>query len=123
MRNASVTSPTHSFEGDEDPRIVSARNVARVIDEVATSLYFASGAFERDDRPGPTAEQRTRLYREAAGMIDVLAGVDLPQVTHHLIEMLEGSIADDPRGVFVRIVAAVEGGRGGGYQFDPMADA
>jgi hypothetical protein len=108
--------------GDEDPDLKARRNVAQLIDSIAAEVYFASGAFKGNgDEPRATPEQRARLYREAGTVLDCLAGVPLAPVTHHLLETLEACIEFDPRGVFLRISRAIEGGTAGGYQLDTMA--
>lgn len=107
---------------EEDPDLKALKSVAHLIDSVAAQVYFASGAFEGDDdRPKATPEQRARLYREAGIVLDRLAAVPLAPVTHHLLETLEACIEVDPRGVFLRIALAVEGGKEGEYHLDTMA--
>jgi hypothetical protein len=107
---------------ETDPELKPLRNVAQLIDSVAAEIYFASGAFEGDDdEPRATPEQRARLYHEAEAIFDRLAGVPLAPVTHHLLETLEACVEVDPRGVFLRIARAVEGGKEGEYHLDSMA--
>lgn len=107
---------------EEDPDVEALRSVAQLIDSVAAQVYFASGAFEGNgDGPRATPEQRARLYREAGSVLDRLAGVPLAPVTHHLLETLEACVEVDPRGVFMRISRAVEGGKEGDYHLDTMA--
>lgn len=107
---------------EEDPDLKALKNVAQLIDSVAAQVYFASGAFEgNDDGPRATPGQRARLYREAGTVLDRLADVPLAPVTHHLLETLEACVEVDPRGVFLRIGRAVEGGKEGDYHLDTMA--
>ena len=108
----------------DDPLLGRGRSAAQLIDQVATELYFASGAFTggNEDKPRATPAQRARLYREAGSIIDRLIGTDLASATHHLLEMLEACIEVDPRGVFVRIAGAVNGGKGGDYHLDAMGE-
>jgi hypothetical protein len=108
--------------GDDDPDLKNGRSVAQLIDSIGAELYFASGAFKgNDDEPRVSSEQRERLYLEAGAVLDQLATVPLAPVTHHLLQTLEGCIEFDPRGVFLRIAKAIQGGSGGGYQLDTMA--
>jgi hypothetical protein len=113
-----------SAPDENDPRLVRARSAAQMIDQVATELFFASGAFTggNQDEPRATPAQRARLYREAGSIIDKLVGTDLASATHHLLEMLEACIEVDPRGVFIRIAGAVNGGKGGDYHLDGMGE-
>lgn len=108
---------------EEDERVKRGRGAAQAIDGVGDELFFASGAFRHaQGEPRTSVEQRGRLYREGAGIIDLLSKVELPAVTHHLVETLQACIEEDPRGVFVRVAAAVKSGSAGGYHFEPMAE-
>jgi hypothetical protein len=107
-------------EGDPDVKL--GREAAQNIDTIAGEIYFASGAFdEKQGKEQIGREKRKRLYRETTEVVDELVAVPLPSVTHHLLETLEVFIEFDPRGVFLRIGAAICGGKSGGYQFDGMA--
>ncbi len=106
-----------------DPDLERARNAAEMIDTIAAELYFASGAHKgaNADEPKVSRAQSERLYREAGSVFDLLADAPVPPATHYLLETLEACIEFDPRGVFIRISRAIEGGKAGGYQFDNMA--
>jgi hypothetical protein len=110
---------------EDDPQLKAARTAARIIDGIGSEVYFASGAF--DERQGKesrtTLDQRERLYREAGALLDILARVGFPSVTHHVLETLEVSVPFDPRGVFVRIGETVKAGQAGGYQLDSLGAA
>ena len=108
---------------EEDPDLKRGRNVAQIIDSIAAEVYFASGAFKRDkdEDPSVSPAQRARLYQEAGDLLDRLADVPLPPVTHHLLQTLEACIEAEPRSVFLRISRTIEGGKAGGYHFDGMA--
>ncbi len=104
----------------------STKSLARLLDSVGREVYSASGAFMRntqghDDDPPLTWEQAKRFYREAVSILDDLADVNLPSVTHHLLETLEIFAPIDPRGVFVRIGTVVRAGKKGGYQYESLA--
>jgi hypothetical protein len=104
----------------------NAKSLAQLIDHAGSEVYFASGAYDRkrqgraDEQP-PTRERAERFYREAGPMLDVLADVGLPSVTHHLLETLEFFIPTDPRGVFLCIGRVVRAGQQGGYQYESLA--
>jgi hypothetical protein len=68
-----------------------------------------------------TREQQRRLYGEAGPLIDRLAKLPFAPITHHLLQTLEVFVEFDPRGVFLRIGAAIESGKAGGYQFETLA--
>jgi hypothetical protein len=99
------------------------RAAAAVADAVGDVLYFASGVFQEgqaSDQPHADPAQRARLYHEAHDLLKGLAALGHPQIVHHLIELLEGCIDEDPPGVFRLVAAAVIAGRDHGYQYEPM---
>jgi hypothetical protein len=101
-----------------------ARAAAAVTDAVADVLFFASGVFQegqRSDEPHADAAQRSRLYYEAHDLLESLAAVGHPQIVHHLVELLEGCIEEDPPGVFRLITTAITAGRDYGYQYESLA--
>ena len=109
---------------DED--VARAREAAKVLDVAMNELYFAAGANDRESAPAspPRAPLpvHERFYREAHDLLDQMAEVQLPSVTHHLAETLEFFIPLDPRGVFLRLDRAVgQGGQQGGYQRERLA--
>ena len=61
--------------------------------------------------------------RVSGEVIDELAGIGLPHLSHNLLQALEVLVPVDPRGVFLRVARVIRGGRKGGYQYDPMAEA
>jgi hypothetical protein len=101
------------------------RGLARLIDNIGSELYFASGAYDLGKRADPTSAPssavRERFYREMGQLLDELADVGLPSVTHHLLETLESFISMEPRGVFLRVARVVRGGTSAGYQYEQLA--
>jgi hypothetical protein len=100
------------------------RAAAAVADAVADVLFFASGVFQErhgSDEPHADPAQRARLYHEAHNLLESLADLGHPQIVHHLVELLEGCIDEDPPGVFRLIAAAIKAGRDHGYQYEPLA--
>jgi hypothetical protein len=109
---------------DEDN--ARAREAASILDIAMRELYFASGAYDREASPAnPSRASLTvheRFYREAHDLLDQMAEIQLPSVTHHLVETLQFFVPLDPRGVFLCVDRAVtEGGQQGGYQLEPLA--
>jgi hypothetical protein len=101
------------------------QSVAHLLDSIGFNLYVASGAIDdKKESPGSTlsTEESRRLWQEAEPIIQELAKVGLPRLTHHLLETLETFIASDPDGVFMAIAELVRGGRKGGYEYDSMAE-
>lgn len=103
------------------------RSLARLVDDIGSQIYFASGAFDdrRGDQAGGerrlTGKEKERFYREAEAILDELADVGLPSLAHHLLETLETFIPFDPRGVFLRIGRVIRAGQRWGYQYESMA--
>jgi hypothetical protein len=104
----------------------SAKSFARLINHVGREVYFASGAYDTKQqglagkRP-LTREQAERFYHEARPILDELADVGLPGVTHRLLETLQSFVPLDPRGVFLCIGRVVRAGQQGGYQYESLA--
>ena len=96
------------------------KDLASLLDSVGWNIYFASGANDGDESLGEQALRR--LYADSAEVVDELADVGLPQLTHHLLQALEVLVPVDPRGAFFRVARVIRGGRKGGYQYDQMAD-
>ena len=106
--------------GEDGPTEEEMTCLERVLDSVGWNIYFASGARDGDE---PLGEQvLRRLYVESGEVIDELADVGLPHLSHHLLQALEMLVPANPRGVFVRIARVIRGGQKGGYQCDQMAE-
>ena len=110
---------THSVAEDR-PTEEQMEGVAHLLDSVGSNIYSISGAHDDDASPG--TQVLRRLYSESKEVIDELAEVGLPSLSHHLLQALEVLVPVDPRGVFRRIARVVHGGRKGGYQFDSLAE-
>ncbi len=110
---------THSL-AKEGPTEQLMRVYVRTLDAIGRNIYFASGANDDDESPGKQVLRR--FYTESGPVIDELADVGLPSLTHNLLQVLETLVFADPRGVFLRIARVVRGGEKGGYQYDPMAE-
>lgn len=96
------------------------RALARVLDSAGWNIFFASGAKDCDESPGELVLRR--FYAESGEVIDDLADVGLPQLSHNLLHALEVLVPIDPPGVFRRVARVISGGRKGGYQYDSLAD-
>ena len=112
-------------EGDthvagEKPTEEQMKDLANLLDSVGWNIYFASGAHEDDESLGEQVLRRFHI--ESGEVIDELAEVGLPRLSHHLLETLEVLVPGDPRRVFLRVARVIRGGRKGGYQYDRMAE-
>jgi hypothetical protein len=105
----------------------SAQKFARLIDHLAREIYFASGVYNNKKQKQTDAAEKLkhlpveRFYKEAGPILDELADIGFPSVTHHLLETLEAFIPLDPRGVFLRLGRVVSAGQKGGYQYESLA--
>lgn len=104
-----------------------ARGLAQLADYAGTRIYFTSGAYS-EKHPGKssnerilTPEEKRRFLAEADRILQILAGFNIPRVTHYLLETLESYIAVDPSGTFLRIGQVVRAGKAGGYQYESLA--
>jgi len=127
LRQITAAHAEVSFPAWPEAHQQKARLLARLIDQVASQIYFASGASDNKDQSGTrrerllTREAQERFYREVAPILDALADVGLPTVAHHLLKTLEAFIPLDPRGVFLRVGRVVRSGQEGGYQYESAA--
>ena len=110
---------THCVTEDR-PTEEQVNGLAHLIGLVGSNIYFVSGAHDGNESPGEQVLRR--LYSESREVIDELADVGLPRLSHHLLQTLEVLVPVDSRGVFRRIARVVHGGRRGGYQFDSLAE-
>jgi hypothetical protein len=99
------------------------REVARLVDHVASELYFASGVFVggQSGEKRITFEEQERFYRELTPTIDLLSTIGLASMVHRLVEMLEVFVPFDPRKVFLQVSALVEGGKRDNYHYESLA--
>ena len=104
----------------EGPTEQQMKVLAHTLDAIGWNIYFASGANDDDESPGKQVLRR--FYTESGKLIDELADVGLPLLTHNLLQVLESLVFADPRGVFFRVARVIRGGQKGGYQYDRMAE-
>ena len=105
---------------EDRPTEEQMKGLAHLLDSVGWNIYFASGAKDGDEPPGEQVLRR--FYTESRKVIDELADVGLPRLSHHLLEALEVLVPIDPRGVFRRVARVIRGGRKGGYEYDSLAE-
>ncbi len=105
----------------------SSKTFAHLIDQIGSEVYFASGAYDGKEQAQSLQsqpiirEQAERFYCEAGLILDELADISFPSVTHHLLETLEFFIPSHCREVFIRIGQVVRSGQKGGYQYESLA--
>ena len=105
---------------EDGPTDEQMNDLANLLDSVGWNIYFASAAKDGDEAPGDQVLRR--FYTESGQVIDELADIGLPHLSHHLLQVLEVLVPVDPRGVFFRVARVIRGGRKGDYQYDRMAE-
>jgi len=104
----------------------TAKSMMHLLDRIGIEVYFASGVYDAE-RQGNTYGERgispksRRFYLEGGMILDALADIALPSITHHLVKTLKYFIPSNPSEVFLRIHRAVLAGQQGGYQYESMA--
>jgi len=96
----------------------------KLLDAVATQLYYASGAFDASQGPDGTAPTpaQVRLFDETSQMVVQLGSAPVAQITHHLIEMLGHTLDERPKATLLTVRDIIlTGGQAGGYQEDKLA--
>jgi hypothetical protein len=101
------------------------KSALRLADTVADQLYAASEALQ--DRQATASEQQlepssrasTELFRLAMPLLQQLARVHHPRITHRLVETLAHLAEHDPKRVLLAVHRAVAPGQG--YQYESMA--
>jgi len=126
LRQLEEQHPGAQFDAWPQEDREKAKSLARLIDRIGAEVYFASGAYDtrrqgKSDSTRSLRPEARRFYQEAATILDELADVGLPSVTHHIVETLEFFIPLDPRGVFLRIARVVRAGQRSGYQYESLA--
>jgi hypothetical protein len=105
----------------------TGRNLARLAESVCMQIYYASGAYSRDNNDHDEekipmgAEARSRFLREANEILHLLAEFGHASLTHHLMQTLEFLIQYDPKNVFLLVGKVVRSGKKGGYQYESLA--
>jgi hypothetical protein len=106
------------------------RTLYSVIDQVVMRLYFAAGLFEKSKHHPPvSSEQRKRFYDEIKPLLEHVievsdhakGGVLFASTAHHFMELLNGVLTCDPKGVLHMANRVATIAKGGGYNFDSLA--
>ncbi len=97
------------------------RNLLQLIDSVGADLHFASGASNDANGQDRSLREKIRFLTEAEPLLDILDTIPVPNLTHHLLQMLESLIPANPSYMFLRIGYILLGGKDGGYQYEVFA--
>lgn len=101
------------------------RSTFKILDYAMAQIYFASGAQASAGSFAETPSDVATAYQflqELEPTLSFMAQVPHPSVCHRLLETLEYLIPVQPEKVFLLMTdAVVQGGEGGGYEFEALA--
>jgi len=97
----------------------------RLLDTAARELYFGSGAYDRTKSPNnegaPRRDDCRHFLIEYLTILNRLARIPHPSVTHSVLQTIEAFIQDEPIKTLELLLEAVRtGGRDGGYTSESM---
>ncbi|MFF3920387.1 hypothetical protein ACFYZB_44680 [Streptomyces sp. NPDC001852] len=93
------------------------KNTLRLLDNIASQIYFASGGTDSK----PPIEPEVRLVDEAEPLIKLLAATPVAGVAHHLVEMCERMIDQRPQQTLLTVRDIVtQVGAQSGYTADAL---
>ena len=119
-----------AYAGEPLPDEERERNgkIAELMDDVASQLYFGSGAFHSGpDKLGPALEGseliefKRKYFERAQPALKALTAAIHPRTAHHLVQMLVELSDGEPRGVFLAVRDVVRAAKESGYGNEPMA--
>ncbi|MEU0990894.1 hypothetical protein [Streptomyces sp. NPDC005953] len=94
------------------------KNTVRLLDNVASQIYFASGG---DPDKTPPTEPEVRLVDEAEPLIKLLSATPVAGVAHHLVEMSKRMIDQRPQQTLLTVRDIVtQVGAQSGYTADTL---
>jgi hypothetical protein len=100
------------------------QRVTSLVHDVASQLYFASGAFDnpRDkDDERLTAAQLRRFWNESAPLFALLTNEPHPNIAHHIVQTLEHIMPCAPGEVFLLATKSICTSSAAGFQYDSLA--
>jgi hypothetical protein len=114
-----------ALESAEAKQIIEKRDrVAQLVDNVASQLYFASGAFDEKTntkKVALTTEQLRRFWREASPLFADLVKEAHPHTVHQIIQALYHLLPCAPAEVFLMASQSIVSGVAGEIQFEHLA--
>lgn len=96
----------------------------RLVDNIASQLYFASGAFanrQNKEDNHLTEPQKKRFWAEAAVSLRALAEEMHPHTAHYVVQTLRHLLPCAPREVFLVAARAITSSSAAGYQHESLA--
>lgn len=96
----------------------------RLVDNIASQLYFASGAFanrQNKENDYLTEPQKRRFWAEASSILGLLAEEVHPHTAHHVVQTLRHILPCAPREVFLLAARSITSSSAVGYQHESLA--
>ena len=118
LRSTSAeTERTTSTSNDMSDR---PTNVIKIADSLVQQLYFASGAFDQQNRSSPPLPRgdQSRFYSLALPLLQGLSEIHLPGVTHRIVQIADHIRAAQPKLLLLLAANAVTGDKA--YPREPM---
>jgi hypothetical protein len=106
------------------PTEEAVKRMARMVDGIASQLYFASGALaeKQDKNDGHLTESQLRRYwTESSPLFRALAEEIHPHTTHQVVEALYHLLPCAPDEVFLTAASAITSSSTAGYQHESIA--
>jgi hypothetical protein len=104
-----------------EDEIGRAKSVSANLHELASELYFASGAYSRPDNPKAKPDAADlHFLTDIIPMLQRLTPVGMPGVVHKLLELIEFFVDDRAAELFPIVTSLIQAGAKKQYQYEHM---
>jgi hypothetical protein len=100
------------------------QRITSLIHDVASQLYFASGAFDNPqdkDNERLTPAQLSRFWNESAPLFALLTNEPHPSIAHHIVQTLAHLMPCAPGEVFLLATKSISTSSSARFQYDSLA--
>jgi hypothetical protein len=100
------------------------QRITSLVHDVASQLFFASGAFDNPqdrDNERLTPTQLRRFWNESAPLFALLTDEPHPNIAHHIVQTLEHLMPCAPGEVFLLATKSICTSSAAGFQYDSLA--
>ena len=100
------------------------QRITSLVHDIASQLFFASGAFDNPqdrDNERLTPTQLCRFWNESAPLFALLTEEPHPNIAHHIVQALAHLMPCAPREVFLLAAQSVCTSSKAGFQYDSLA--
>jgi hypothetical protein len=112
--------PTEALKAVEE----DIQRITSLVHDVASQLFFASGAFDNPqdrDNERLTPTQLRRFWNESAPLFALLTDEPHPNIAHHIVQTLEHLMPCAPGEVFLLATKSICTSSAAGFQYDSLA--